>query len=348
MGLIITLKGLPMFKKSLKYNLPGCLAGFVLSMLTAVTQADQITINLGYATAETSSYGILASHFERLAEKHSNGTIDVKVRCCAQLITEDEAFKALQLGTVDMHIITGNNVSPHFPLMDAFVLPYVFQSKHHAYKILEGDLGKQFADQLRRETKVYLLTFGFVGDRDFYNSRNPIRTMADIKGLKVRVPKNQVMIDTFRAFGAAPIPLAWADTPTALQTGTVQGADNGTSFIKSQKFYEIMPYFSVLEHFSYFSPLFASDRIMGKLNDEQRAAVLLAASEAGQLHKEEMSKQISEIRAFLTTDGQGGMKTTELDKTDFIAAGQKVQDQYAKEKDDDFRRLLGKIREAAN
>ena len=52
-----------------------------------------------------------------------------------------------------------------------------------------------------------------------------------MKGLKVRVPKNQVMIDTFTEFGAAPIPLPWADTPTALQTGTVEGADNGTSFI---------------------------------------------------------------------------------------------------------------------
>ena len=171
--------------------------------------------------------------------------------------------------------------------------------------------------------------------------------MADMKGLKVRVPKNQVMIDTFKEFGAAPIPLAWADTPTALQTGTVDGADNGTSFIKSQKFYEIMPYFAQLEHFSYMSPLFASPRIMGKLNDAQREAVMKAAHEAGVYHKEEMSRQISEIRAFLTTEGQGGMKESMVDKTDFIAAGQRVQDRYAAEKGDDFKKLLAAIRAAA-
>ena len=114
---------------------------------------------------------------------------------------------------------------------------------------------------------------------------------------------------SFKEFGAAPIPLAWADTPTALQTGTVDGADNGTSFIKSQKFYEIMPYFTVLEHFSYFSPLFASARIMKKFDDQQIDAVMRAAREAGIYHKEVMSKQVGEIRTFLTTEGQGGMKT---------------------------------------
>ena len=309
--------------------------------------AADLTINLGYAAANTSSYAVLADKFEELAEEYSGGSIDVKVRCCAQLLTEDEAFKAMQLGTVDMYIITGNNVSPHFPLMDAFVLPYIFQSKDHAYRVLEGDVGQEFAEQLKEATRVHLLTYGFVGDRDFYNSRQPIKTMADMEGLKVRVPKNQVMIDTFKEFGAAPIPLAWADTPTALQTGTVDGADNGTSFIKSQKFYEIMPYFTQLEHFSYMSPLFASPRIMDKLTDDQREAVLRAAFDAGVHHKEEMSRQISDIRSFLTTEGQGGMQTTEFDKSDFIAAGQRVQDRYAAEKGDDFRTLLAAIRAAA-
>ncbi|WP_282608152.1 TRAP transporter substrate-binding protein [Pelagibius sp. Alg239-R121] len=314
---------------------------------SASAQADNVTINLGYAAAETSTYGVLANKFEELTEKYSNGTIDVKVRCCAQLVTEDEAFKAMQLGTVDMHIITGNNVSPHFPLMDAFVLPYVFESKAHAYKVLEGDVGADFSSKLHGATKVHLLTFGFVGDRDFYNARNPIKSMADMKGLKVRVPKNQVMIDTFKEFGAAPIPLPWADTPTALQTGTVEGADNGTSFIKSQKFYEIMPYFTALEHFSYFSPLFASSRIMGKLDDAQKDAVMRAAKEAGVFHKETMSQQIAEIRSFLTSEGQGGMQTVDFDKSDFIAAGQRVQDRYAAEKGDDFKALLTAIRSAA-
>ena len=322
------------------------LASAALLFVHTTTQAQETTINLGYAAAEGSSYSVLADKFEELAEKYSDGSIDVKVRCCAQLLTEDEAFKAMQLGTVDMYIITGNNVSPHFPLMDAFVLPYIFQSKEHTYAVLEGPIGEDFASKLNAATKVHLLTYGFVGDRDFYNSRNPITNIEDMKGIKIRVPKNKVMIDTFEAFGAAPIPLAWADTPTALQTGTVDGADNGTSFIKSQKFYEIMPYLTVLEHFSYFSPLFASDRIMGKLDDSQKEAVMKAAVEAGKFHKDTMTAQISDIRKFLTNEG--GMEMIEVDKSGFIEAALTVQDKYANEKDDDFKQLVNAIRGAAN
>ncbi len=318
----------------------------IAGSLATSAVAGNVTINLGYAAAETSAYAILANKFEELAEKYSDGTIDVKVRCCAQLVTEDEAFKAMQLGTVDMFIITGNNISPHFPLMDAFVLPYVFQSKEHTYKVLEGPIGKDFAAKLHNATKVHLLAYGFVGDRDFYNSRGPITKVEDMKGLKVRVPKNQVMIETFKAFGAAPIPLPWADTPTALQTGAVDGADNGTSFIKSQKFYEIMDHLSILEHFSYFSPLLASNRLMGKLDDKQKAAVIKAGAEAGVHHKEVMSAQIADIRKFLVE--KGGMKRTEVDKSGFIAAALKVQDKFAAEKGDDFKALLKAIRDAAN
>lgn len=316
-----------------------------LAFASAPALAKDVTINLGYAAAEGSSYAILADKFEELAEEYSGGSIDVKVRCCGQLMGEDEAFKAMQLGTVDMHVITGNNVSPHFPLMDAFVLPYIFDDKAHAYAVLEGDVGAGLAATLQEQTSVHLLTYGFVGDRDFYNSRNPITSMADMKGLKVRVPKNQVMIDTFTEFGAAPIPLPWADTPTALQTGTVEGADNGTSFIKSQKFYEIMPYFTALEHFVYFSPLFASDRMMSKLDDAQRDAVMRAARDAGIYQKEEMSRQVGEIRAFLT--GEGGMETADFDRTDFIAAGQRVQDRYGAEKGEEFLAVLQAIRAAS-
>jgi tripartite ATP-independent transporter DctP family solute receptor len=323
-----------------------CTAAFsAVALFSQPTLAADIVINLGHAASETSPNTLLASKFEELAEKYSNGSIDVKVRCCTQLSTEDEAFKAMQLGTVDMYIISFNNISPHFPLMDVFVLPYIFQDKAHAYGVLEGPIGADFASKLQQATGVHLLTYGFVGDRDFYNSRGPITSVDDMVGLKVRVPKNQVMIDTYDAFGAAPIPLPWADTATALQTGTVSGGDLGTGYIKSQKFYEMMPHFTALEHFVYFTPLFASNRLMAKLDDSQREAIMRAAKEAGAYHKEQNTATVDSIRAWLTDEG--GMQTVEFDRTGFIAAGQTVQDSYAAEKDEEFNTLLRTIRAAA-
>ncbi len=314
--------------------------------LVATAQADKVTVNLGYAASETSPYAILAGKFEELVEQYTDGSVDVKVRCCAQLVTEDEAFKAMQLGTVDMFIITANNISPHFPLTDAFVLPYIFQSKDHAYAVLNGDIGASFSQKLLEDTGVHLLAYGFVGDRDFYNTVRKVETPADMEGLKIRVPKNEVMIDTFEEFGASPIPLAWAETPPALQTGAIDGADNGTAFIKSQKFYEIAKHLTILEHFNYFSPLLASDRIMNKLDDAQREAVMRAAKEAGAYHRKTMSEQIADVRRFLGEEG--GMTVTYPDKTPFIAAAARVQDKYAKERGAEFTAFVEAVRNAAN
>ena len=93
-----------------------------------------------------------------------------------------------------------------------------------------------------------------------YSVEKPINSMSDFSGLKFRVPKNKVMIATLEAFGATPIPLAWSETPTALQTGTIDASDNGIGTIKSMKFYEFAKNLVILEYFSGTSPLLASSR----------------------------------------------------------------------------------------
>jgi tripartite ATP-independent transporter DctP family solute receptor len=309
------------------------------------SQAANVTVNLGYTGAKGGSYTILADKFAELTQKYTQGSVTVKVRCCGQLVTEDEAFKALQLGTVDMSIITNSNISPHYPLMDVFVLPYIFQSGEHAAQVLDGSVGEKFAEDFQAKTKVHLLTYGGLEYRDFYNSVRPIETVADMKGLKIRTPKNEVMLKTFEAFGASPIPISWADTPTALQTGTVVGSDNGTSFIKSQKFYEIADNLAILEHFSYFSPLLASNRVMKKLDQEQKTAIKKAALEAGQHHRSVLAAQSDDIRQFLADKG---MKVTRPDLSSFIYVALTVQDDFAATKSAAFGELLKDIRSQTN
>jgi TRAP-type C4-dicarboxylate transport system substrate-binding protein len=106
-----------------------------------------------------------------------------------------------------------------------------------------------------------------------------------------------------------------------------------------------MPYFTVLEHFTYFSPLFASDRVMNKLDEAQRDAVMRAAAEAGVYHRNEMAAQTDEIRAFLI--GEGGMETVAIDPSGFIEAGLRVQDRYAADKGEAFIALVDAIRAEA-
>ena len=314
---------------------------FALMPFFPAKAGDDVVINIAYAGTEDSTYGIFTSLFKKYAENRVPGVI-IKPRCCASLITEDEAFKALQLGTVDMAIITGNNVSPHYPLWDAFVLPYIFRDRNHGYRVLDNDVGSEFRSAFEEKTAVRILAWGNIVYRDFYNTVRPINKMADMAGIKIRVPKNKVMIDTFQAFGAAPIPLPWSETPPALQTGTVQGGDNGTTFIKTLKFYEIAPHLAILEHFAAFAPLFASDRLMSKLSPEQREGLRQAGRETDLEYRQAMVKQIADVHKFLAEEG--GMKVTHPDRADFLAAAQKVQDAWLADKGDDFTRLVSAIR----
>ena len=307
--------------------------------------ADTVTMNIGWETPIDSHYGIMAKRFKELVEQYSNNTIEVKLRCCGQVTTEDNAFKALQLGTVDGFFISQNNVSPHFPLMDVFVLPYIFQSQEHVMKVTNGPVGDEIRELLQKDTGVYLLSFGGADYRDLYNTKRPIEKFEDFAGLKYRVPKNEVMIETFRAFGAEPVPLAWSETPTALETRTIDGGDNGTNVIEEMKFYEFAKYLTILEHFGGVAPLFASERFMNKLNDDQKAAVWKAAREAGAYQAEIKAKATEEVRQRLVKEH--GMEITYPDKKPFIEAAKKVQVMFAEKKGPQFKEFVEKIGAAA-
>ena len=320
---------------------------FTASLILGICSANAkpITMNIGWETPLDSHYGILAKKFKELVEQYTNGTIEVKLRCCGQIATEDNAFKAMQLGTVDAYFVSQNNVSPHFPLMDVFVLPYIFQNADHVMQVTNGPVGDEIRELLLKDTGVYLLTFGGADYRDLYNTKRPIEKFEDFAGLKYRVPKNEVMIETFRAFGAEPVPLAWSETPTALETGTIDGGDNGTNVIEEMKFYEFAKYLTILEHFAGVAPLFASERFMNKLNDDQKAAVWKAAKEAGEFQAEFKAKATEEIRQRLVKEH--GMEITYPDKESFIKAAQKVQEMFSEKKGPKFMELVNKINTAA-
>lgn len=326
----------------LKYLVTPILA---IGLSASAAIAADVKMNLGFGAPEESLYGRFARIFKEKAEDYTSGSVEVKIRCCNQISTEDEGFKAMQLGTVDGFFITANNISPHWPLMDVTVLPYVFQNKEHLERVVDGEVGDFMKERLQADTSVHLLSFGPALYRDFYNSVRPINTMADMDGLKIRVPKNEVMLATFEAFGANPVPLAWSETPTALQTGTVDGGDNGTSFIKDMKFFEFEPHLVILEHFVAMAPLFASDAFMKRLDDEQREQIQRAATDAGAEFREQVLSETEEVRKWLATEG--GMKMTTPDKTDFIAAAQTVQADFAEKRGAEFVDLVNKIQEAA-
>lgn len=316
-----------------------------IAAFTAFPALAQVEMNLGWATPLESSNGVFAQKFAERVEELTNGELVVKLRPSAQIATEDDAVRAMQLGTVDGYLVSVNNISPNFPLMDVFVLPYVFRDADHAISVIDGEVGQFIREQFLEDTGVHLVTYNTIEARDFYNTERPINAIEDLSGLKIRVPQNEVMIETFRAFGAEPVPMAWSETPTALQTGTIDGGDNGTSVVLDMRFYEFADHLAILEHFTGFTPFLASKRFMSRLSDEQAELVRQAAVDAQNHQRTVMQAQTEEIRATLE---KNGMAITRPEREAFIAAAMTVQDSFAAERGDTFRELLERIRAVGN
>ena len=130
-----------------------------------------------------------------------------------------------------------------------------------------------------------------------------------------------------------------------METGTIDGGDNGTNVIEEMKFYEFAKYLTILEHFGGVAPLFASERFMTKLNDDQKAAVWKAAAEAGAFQAEFKAKSTDEIRQRLVKEH--GMEISYPDKEPFIKAAKKVQDMFSDKKGPQFKEFVEKIGAAA-
>lgn len=330
-----------MFNK-LKKKIVHAFAGIALGLGAQAALANTVTLNVGWETPLDSKLGILAVKFKELAEEYSDGSIEVKLRCCGQIGNEETAFSAMQLGTVDAFLISSNNLSSNYPLIDVFVLPYIFRSPEHMTAVLEGPVGREFAEDLRQSTGVNLLAYGGVFFREAFSVEQPVDEIGHMAGLKYRVPQNPVMIDTAAAFGAQPVALAWSEVPTALQTGAIDASDNGLVTIRDMKFYEFAKHLIRLDHIAAFVPLFMSERAMQKLDASQQEAVKRAAKEASAYQAEIIQSGEEEVRAWLRDEG--GMTLHSPEKAPFIEKAMTVQDSFAEDRGEDFKALIEKIR----
>lgn len=316
-----------------------------LSIAAAGSAQAAKTMKLGFALAKNTPYDTYAEVFKKDIEARTKGAVKVRNFCCFKMGGEQEMFKKLQLGTLDATIIAQNNAGPFFPKIDLLVLPYMLQNLKHGLKVVDGPVGQMIWKDMAKDTGVHLVAITFVSFRHIYNSKKPINTIADFGPLKYRVPKNVVMVDTYKAFGSDPVPLAWSETLTAVQTGTVDGGDLPIDVIYSQKFHEVAKNIAMTGHFALTPPFFVSDKFMSKLTADEKAAVYASAKVAGLAAR----KQVAEKEASIieTLKSKHGVKFTSPDTKPFIAAAAKVHAAFAKKRGGDYTKLIEAINAAA-
>ncbi|MCK6207055.1 DctP family TRAP transporter solute-binding subunit [Bacillus infantis] len=290
------------------------------------SNGEKITIKFGHVLAPDHPYNLAAEKFKEALESNSPQEVQVEIFHSAQLGSERELTEGLQLGTVDIAIAPGT-ISSFEPKMGVLDLPYIFRDREHAYKVLDGEIGKELAADLP-SSDLRLLSYWENGFRQITNSQKPINTPADVKGVKLRVPENGIYVDTFKEWGANVTTMAFGELYTALQQKAVDGQENPLALIYTNKFYEAQEYLSLTGHFYGPAQVIISEKKWKSLSPEMQEAVQSAADEARDFERQLLKDKDEEYLENLKAEG---MKVNEVDVEAFQEASKPVWEKYSSE-----------------
>jgi tripartite ATP-independent transporter DctP family solute receptor len=290
-----------------------CIIAGMLLVATMDAHAKRFKVAVGDAGG--SAQHELGKKFAEELERLSGGKHRVKLFLNGQLGSEQDTVNDAALGTLDMSLLAINNITPFSPTVGIFTLPYVILSLDDAVKLTQGPIGQELVENTIRDAKVRIIGWTYTGFRVLTNSKKPVRTVADLEGLIIRVPKNEIMLDTYKSWGINATPMAWSETFTALQQGVVDGQDNPYLTVHSMKFYEVQKYVTNIRYIFSIEPLIVSEMIFQDLDDETRA-MLIEAGKAATLHSAEHLR-----------------KSEAAIKEDLIARGMEISDPADDEKE---------------
>lgn len=218
--------------------------------------------------------------FEHLAELYSDGEIDVKIFPAGTFGGSQEAVLSVRNGECHMFNLASNNFAVHSPSIWPFSFPYMFNSFNQIRRLVDSPFGEKIQQRVLEESGVRVAGYAYSGWRVISNSVRPIKTLEDLKGLKVRVPKSPTIIETFKAWNVNPTPIAWEETFTALQQGVCDGFDNPVNVIGSFGFYEVQDYVTSLKYQPQFCVYIMNEQFWQGLSPKHRAAVQRAIDES--------------------------------------------------------------------
>ena len=292
-------------------------AGFFL-LSGAGCQEQQSVIELRLAHILDATHPVhqgMAYMGDRLQEL-SEGTIQVKIYPSGQLGNERESVELLQLGTLDMAKVASSVIENFVPAMGVYSLPYLFRDQAHLWETLEGDTGRDILLQ-GEPYRIRGLCYYDAGFRSFYIHDRPVEAPEDLSGLKIRVMRSNLSIQTINMLGANATPMAYGELYTALQQGVVDGAENNPPNFYGSRHYEQARYYTLDEHAAPPDVLLIGTHTWNKLTDRQQAWVEQAVAESV-AYQRELWQVATE--AALRAVEEAGVTVIRPDKTPFQEA----------------------------
>ncbi len=257
----------------------------ILSCVSPAVAQRDVTIRLAHvdgAEWQKSKKGAAAAIFKNIVENETN--ITVQLFPAKALGDEDDLVQQAQEGTAQMVIVSAALSKLCKP---AYVLdiPYTFSIAPVAWDVLDGPFGDELAQTCLDRTGLRTLAFGETGFRNFTNSKRPVKTPENLKGLKIRVQPIPLYIEMVKALGAEPTPIAWSELPNALTTGVVDGQENPVGTIYNNNLHKLQDYMILDGHNYAVDFILINDEFYQYLSESDRAVVSKAARVAGTMSR---------------------------------------------------------------
>ena len=282
----------------------------------------QTVLKIGYATSQTSHYGVGSTVFCDDIEKGTQGRYKCQQFPNSALGGEREMIEAVQLGTLDVVNTSTGPVGNFVPEVKIVDIPFLFRDYDHARKVMDGPIGQDILTKFPSKGLV-ALSWTENGFRHMTNNKRPIVKPDDAAGLKMRTMENKVQMDGYRAFGIQPTPMAFPEVFGALQQGTVDGQENPIPVILASKFSQVQKYLSLTGHVYSPALLITSPRVMNKLSDADKKVFYDAAKHATVEQRKKVNEDEANGIAQLEKEGM-----TVVRKVDGAAFRNALRDPY--------------------
>jgi len=253
----------------------------IVSLLIAFPAAAQLTLHGAVQFNDDHAFNKALLKFEELVRKYYGKPVSFVLHRNSELGLEKDYFAYMNQGkAVDYGIVSPAHMSTFSraaPFIDA---PFIFRDLVHWNKVLDQDVLKPIADEIAQKADVMLIGYAGGGTRNIFANK-PVRNMAEMKNLKVRVQGAPIWSRTFTAAGMSPTVIAYNEIYNAIQNGVIQAGENEAAGVEQMKFYEVGPNLAVTEHAITIRPICFSGKTFRSLDKDLQAAVLRAGREAG-------------------------------------------------------------------
>jgi tripartite ATP-independent transporter DctP family solute receptor len=296
---------------------------FIAMSLASLVQAREV--KLAHLAPANDPRHESMEQFAKMIEERTNGEITVKIFPKSQLGKDREIFEQLQGGLTEF-ALNGEIISNFYVKWSIINMPYLWRDQDHLRKFVRSDIVANWVDETREATGVQILGFFERNPRILTTKKAPVNSIDDIQGLKISVPRIDVYMDTWRAFGVQPTPMSAAEFFMGLKLGTVDGMENPIEVMYHWKIYEVSKYISFTNHMQTRLFLTASGKFLDSLTPEQRKIVMETGKDAEKLHAAKMEKMIEDLSVKLEEKGMVLVKNPDI--SGFKEKAKQVHEKY--------------------